>query len=78
MWFEHVWRRPVDSIIRSVDQMCGSPIARERGRPRKTIGETMKKDLVINVWLNILYCHLVHVVNPAYSDKARRWLLKYR
>jgi len=38
----------VDSIVRRIDQMEGSQITRGRGRPRKTIRETIKKDLEIN------------------------------
>ena len=30
------------------DQMEGSPIASGRGRPRKTVGKTFKKDLEVN------------------------------
>jgi len=35
-WFGHVERRAVDSVVRRVDQMEGSEIARFRGKPRKT------------------------------------------
>jgi len=41
-------RRPVDFVVRRVDQMEYSQIARSRGRLRKTIRETIKKDLDIN------------------------------
>lgn len=37
-WFEHVWRRLVKASVRRVDQVEDSPVARGRGRPRKTIG----------------------------------------
>ena len=47
-WFGHVERRLVDSVVRRVDQMDDSQITRGRGRPRKTIRETIKKDLEIN------------------------------
>ncbi len=43
-----MWRRPVEVPLRRKDQMEGSPIARDRGIPRKTIGETIKKDLDVN------------------------------
>jgi hypothetical protein len=36
-WFGHVERRPVDAVVRRVDQMEESQIKRGRGRPRKTI-----------------------------------------
>ena len=48
-WFGHVWRKSVEASLRRVDQMKGSPVARDRGRPRKTIDETIKRDLNINV-----------------------------
>ena len=38
----------MDFIIRRVDQIEGSQITRGRGRPRKTIRETIRKDLEIN------------------------------
>lgn len=37
-------RRPVDSVVRRVDQMEGSQTTRNRGRPSKTMRETIKKD----------------------------------
>ena len=40
-WFGHVERRPMDSIVRRVDQMEGSQITTGWGRPRKTIRETI-------------------------------------
>jgi len=36
-WFGHVERRPVDVVVRRVDQMEESQIKRGRGRPKKTI-----------------------------------------
>jgi len=47
-WFGHVERRPIGSLVRRVDRMEGIQITRGRGRPRKTIRETIKKDLEIN------------------------------
>ena len=47
-WFEHVERRPVDSVVRREYQIERSQTVRERGRPRKTIREVIKKDLEIN------------------------------
>lgn len=47
-WFGHVERRLVDSVIWRVDQMMErSQTTRGRGRPRKIIRETSKKDLEI-------------------------------
>jgi len=36
-WFGNVERRPVDFVVRRVDQMDGSQITRGRGRPREII-----------------------------------------
>jgi len=47
-WFRHVERRLVDVVVRRVDQMEESHVKRGRGRPRKTIRETITKDLEIN------------------------------
>jgi len=33
-WFGHVKRKPVDYVVRRVDQMEDSQITRGRGRPR--------------------------------------------
>jgi len=47
-WFRHVKRRPVDYVVRRVDQIEVSQITRGRERSRKTIRETIKKDIEIN------------------------------
>ncbi|RZB81212.1 LINE-1 retrotransposable element ORF2 protein isoform B [Glycine soja] len=47
-WFGHVERRPVDSVMRRVDQMERRQTIRGRGRPKKTIREVIKKDLELN------------------------------
>jgi len=68
-WFWHVERKPVDSVVRRVDQMEGSQITRGRGRPRKTIRETIRKNLEINeldgnmVYDRTLWHKLIHVPN---------------
>jgi len=71
-WFRHVERRLVDSVIRRIDQMEGSRtrITRGRGRHRKTIRETIRKDLEINeleknmVFDRTLWRCLIHVADP--------------
>ena len=66
-------------MVRRVDQMEESQVKRGRGRPRKTIRETNKKDLEVNeldpnlVYDRILWRHLIHVTDPTQWDKA--WLL---
>jgi len=69
MWFEHVERRPGDSIVRRVDKMKDSQITRGRGRPRKTIRETIRKNLeIIELDANVVYdrtlwCNLIHAAD---------------
>jgi len=43
-WFRHVERRPVDAVVRRVNQMDENHVKRDRGRPKKTI----RKDLKVN------------------------------
>ena len=38
-----MWRRFVEVLVKRIDQMEGSSTFRNRGRLRKTIGETIKK-----------------------------------
>lgn len=47
-WFGHVKRKPGGSVIKRLDQMEKTQIARGRGGPEKTIREFMRKDLEIN------------------------------
>jgi len=42
-WFGHVERRPVDAVIRRVDQMEESQVKRGRGRPRKLLEEPLER-----------------------------------
>ena len=54
--FEHAWKRPLKAPVRRLDQIEDSPITRGRGRPRKIIGETIKRDLYVNCLnVNIIY-----------------------
>ena len=69
-WFVHVERRPVDSVVRRVDQMERRQTIRGRGRPKKTIREVIKKDLELNdldrsmVLDRTLWRKLIHVADP--------------
>jgi len=69
-WFGHVERRPVDIVVRRVDQMEESHVKRGRGRPKKTIRETIMKDLEVNefdsnlVYDRTLWHNLIHVADP--------------
>ncbi|KAH1225701.1 Craniofacial development protein 2 [Glycine max] len=68
-WFGHVERRPVDSVVRRVDQMERRQTIRGRGRPKKTIREVIKKDLELNdldrsmVLDRTLWRKLIHVAD---------------
>ena len=68
-WFGHVWRVPVEALVWKVDQMESSLIVRGRGRPRKTIGETIKRDLNFNdlnvnmIYDRTLWRRLIYVAN---------------
>ncbi|KAL5184476.1 LINE-1 retrotransposable element ORF2 protein [Glycine soja] len=69
-WFGHVERRPVDSVMRRVDQMERRQTIRDRGRPKKIIREVIKKDLELNdldrsiVLDRTLWRKLIHVADP--------------
>ncbi|KAH1257526.1 Transposon TX1 uncharacterized protein [Glycine max] len=69
-WFGHVERRPVDSVVRRVDQMERRQTIRGRGRPKKTIREFIKKDLELNdldrsmILDRTLWRKLIHVADP--------------
>ncbi|KAH1220391.1 LINE-1 retrotransposable element ORF2 protein [Glycine max] len=69
-WFGHVERRPADSVVRRVDQMERRQTIRDRGRPKKTIREVIKKDLELNdldrsmVLDRTLWRKLIHVADP--------------
>ncbi|KAL5154457.1 hypothetical protein HKD37_19G053815 [Glycine soja] len=69
-WFGHVERRPVDSVVRRVDQMERRQTIRGRGRPKKTIREVIKKDLELNdldrsmVLDRTLWRKSIHVADP--------------
>ncbi|KAM1663779.1 hypothetical protein ACFXTN_039405 [Malus domestica] len=45
-WFGHVQRRPTDAPVRKCDYETEVQGRRGRGRPRKTLEETLRKDLI--------------------------------
>ncbi|RXH84798.1 hypothetical protein DVH24_040146 [Malus domestica] len=45
-WFGHVQRRPTDAPVRKCDYGTEVQGRRGRGRPRKTLEETLRKDLI--------------------------------
>ena len=63
-------RRHVDSVVRKVDHIEDSQITRGRERRRKTIRETIRKDLNINeldpniVYNRTLWRNLIHIADP--------------
>jgi len=76
MWFGHVERRPIDSVVRRVDQIEDSQITRGRGRPRKTIRKYFEiNELDRNkVYDRTLWRNLIHIAGPTWWEKAW-WLL---
>ena len=44
-WFGHVQRRPIDALVRRCDHETEVQGRRGRGRPRKTLEETLRKNL---------------------------------
>jgi len=48
-----VWRRHVEALVGRVDWIKGNPIVNllDKGRLRKAIAETIKKDLEFNVFV---------------------------
>ncbi|RXH84533.1 hypothetical protein DVH24_032817 [Malus domestica] len=44
-WFGHVQRRPINASVRRCDYGTEVQGRRGRGRPRKTLEETLRKDL---------------------------------
>ena len=69
-WFRHVQRRLVEALVKRVNQMEGSPIARGRGSSRKIICETIKRDLDVNalninmIYDQIIWHGMIHLSNP--------------
>ena len=41
-------RRPIEVPVRKVDQMIFNPVRRDRGKPKRILGEIIKRDLKIN------------------------------
>ena len=48
-------RRLPEAPVRKVNQMVFSPIKKGRGRPKKTLGEVIKRD----IWLNSIFKSLI-------------------
>lgn len=44
-WFGHVYRRPVDTIVRRSDMVTVDDSAKGRGRPKVTLEAVVCKDL---------------------------------
>ena len=63
-----MWRRPKETVVRKVDQMEGSPIARGKEKPRKIIDEIIKRDLDINgLNINMIYKRISIASSNSYS-----------
>ena len=46
-WFEHVYRRPADAVVKRVDRIALGRKAQGRGRPKLTLDAVVRKDLSI-------------------------------
>lgn len=53
-WFGHIERIHVDFIVMRIDQMERNQITRDRGKPKKTIRETIKISRLTN-WIETLF-----------------------
>ena len=68
-WFRHVGTKPLNYVVRMVDQMEDCHTTRGRRIPRKTIREDIKKELDINeldlnmIYDKILWGTLTHVTD---------------
>ena len=47
-WFGHVQRTSTKTPVQKVDQMVFSIVMRGRGKPKRTLGEIIIRDLWIN------------------------------
>lgn len=47
-WFEHVQRRPLEALVRSADNIVLGFVKRGRGRPKRTLEDIIKSDLMVN------------------------------
>ncbi|RXH87570.1 hypothetical protein DVH24_034470 [Malus domestica] len=54
-WFGHVQRRPTDAPVRKCDYGTEVRGRRSRGRPRKTLEETLRKDLTYPAFSNSIF-----------------------
>ena len=69
-WFEHVQRRPLNALVRRVDQTVWSPVNRGRERPKRTLNDVIKRDLLINnissdmIFYRAQWRHAIHVADP--------------
>ena len=53
-------KRPAEAIVKRVDQLEDNPIMRGKGKPRKAIGEAIKKELDLNgLSIDMVYNRIV-------------------
>ena len=58
-WFGHGQRRPLESSMRRVDHMFFIPVKMVRGRPRRTLEEVIKRDVMVsNIPENLVFNEL--------------------
>jgi len=75
-WFRHVERRLIDVVVRRVDQIEDSHVKRGRGGPKKTIRETIRKDLEVNeLDSNLVYDRtLWRIVSQIRAEQGHIWI----
>jgi len=48
-WFDFIQKRLLEAQVTRVDCMVFIPMKRERGRPRKTLGEIVNRSLMVKI-----------------------------
>lgn len=75
-WLGYVWRKPVETRVRRVDQIKDRSIDRGRGKPKKSLCQIIKKNSVVNepslilIHDRTLWRHMIHVADSTYWGKA--------
>lgn len=60
----------MEALVYRVDQMGDGPMIERRKKPKKIIGETVRKVLFINILTVTIckdrtcYCELIHIIYP--------------
>lgn len=77
MWFG-LWGRPVEILVRRVDQISDRSIVRDRGWRRKSIDQIVKNYLEVIVWsLNQnTWWDVIYLIDPcSQPSEMRKYLI---